>query len=121
MGVPEQSVVLRRESVTIVEVTWSGRRSDPDCSRSTAWAVPGYYHVAAAAMGSEPEEQQFRLLPPAPVTITPTPTPLPEKAEKDKSDKDQGNGSTTPGKGRGQDRSGNGERDHPADRQVDDD
>lgn len=74
-AVPTESVVLRRSKPTWVDVTWSGRRSDSDCSRNTDWAEPGYYHLAAAAMGSEPESEQFQLLPPAAVTITPTPTP----------------------------------------------
>ena len=76
-AVPEVPVVLRNRKVTLVDITWSGRRSDDDCSRTTHWAEPGYYYVAAAAMGSEPESQQFQLLSPAPVTITPTPTPSP--------------------------------------------
>jgi hypothetical protein len=81
-SVPEQDVVLRDNRPTEVDVTWSGRRSDPDCSRTTQWAEPGYYHVTAAALGSEPEDQQFRLVAPAPVTITPTPTPRREGDEK---------------------------------------
>jgi hypothetical protein len=76
-SVPKQPVVLRQRKPAVVEVVWSGRRSDPGCSRTTGWAEPGYYHVSAAAMGSEPESQQFQLVPPAPVTITPTPTPKP--------------------------------------------
>lgn len=81
-SVPEQDVVLRDNRPTEVDVTWSGRRSDPDCSRTTQWAEPGYYHVTAAALGSEPEDQQFRLVAPAPVTITPTPTPRRDGNEK---------------------------------------
>ena len=72
-AVPNRPVVLRSAKPTTVEVTWSGRRSDPDCSRTTLWALPGYYHLSAAAMGSEPESQQFRLREPAPATITPSP------------------------------------------------
>ncbi|HSE10710.1 MAG TPA: hypothetical protein VLB29_18750 [Nocardioidaceae bacterium] len=95
--VPEVPVVLRDRKVTLVDLTWSGRRSDSDCSRTTQWAEPGYYHVAAAAMGSDPTSQQFQLLPPAPVTITPSPTPRQKAAE------------------RGQDETGEKERegDHP--------
>lgn len=74
-AIPTTQVVLRRRPAATVDVTWSGRRSDAQCSRNTLWAEPGYYHVAAAALGSEPESEQFRLLSPAPVTITPTPTP----------------------------------------------
>lgn len=77
-AVPEEPVVLRSAEVVLVDVTWSGRRSDSECSRSTQWAEPGYYHVAAAAMGAEPADEQFELMPPAPVTITPTPTPNPK-------------------------------------------
>ncbi|HET7533167.1 MAG TPA: hypothetical protein VFJ83_08470 [Nocardioidaceae bacterium] len=81
-AVPEEAVVLRQRQTTLVDVVWSGRRSDSDCSQLTQWAEPGYYHVSAAAMGSEPESQQFKLLAPAPVTITPTPTPRPgERAD----------------------------------------
>jgi hypothetical protein len=81
-AVPEEPVVLRNRQVSLVSVTWSGRRSDSDCSRTTTWAEPGYYHVSAAAMGSEPESEQFELLAPAPVTITPTPTPRPKGEKK---------------------------------------
>jgi hypothetical protein len=77
-AVPTEAVVLRKRKATRVDVIWSGRRSDSDCSRSTSWAQPGYYHVAAAAMGSEPESEQFELRSPAPITITPTPTPTPK-------------------------------------------
>ncbi|MFZ5847968.1 MAG: hypothetical protein ACOYX5_11345 [Actinomycetota bacterium] len=76
-AIPTTQVVLRRRPATTVDVTWSGRRSDAQCSRNTLWAEPGYYHVAAAALGSEPESEQFQLFSPAPVTITPTPTPEP--------------------------------------------
>jgi hypothetical protein len=83
-AVPTEAVVLRNRRPTGVEVVWPGRRSDSDCSRSTSWAQPGYYHVAAAAMGSEPESRQFELRSPAPITITPTPTPTPKnKARQD--------------------------------------
>lgn len=81
--VPTEAVVLRKRQASTVDVIWSGRRSDAECSRMTQWAQPGWYHVAAAAMGSEPESKQFELRSPAPITITPTPTPKP-KAEREK-------------------------------------
>jgi hypothetical protein len=84
-AVPTESVVLRRREATRVDVVWSGRRSDSDCSRSTSWVKPGYYHVAAAAMGSEPESVQFELRSPAPITITPTPTPKPKDGARTRS------------------------------------
>ena len=62
------SVVVRSAVPAKVVVAWSGRRSDDECSRSTSWALPGYYHVTAAVIGSEPGDAQFRLsLPPRPV------------------------------------------------------
>jgi hypothetical protein len=77
-AVLKQSVVVRKDVATPVAVAWNGQRSDADCSRSTAWAEPGYYHVAAAAFGSDPTDVQFRLYPPAPRTVTSTPTPKAE-------------------------------------------
>lgn len=87
-AVPTESVVLRQRPATVVEVPWSGRRSDEECSRTTMWAEPGYYHVASAAMGSEPESQQFELRSPAPVTVTPSPKP--EKRQQKKREEPRG-------------------------------
>ena len=72
-AVPTLPVVLRKETPTTVTVTWSGRRSDPDCSRTTQWALPGYYHLSAAAIGADAQSQQFQLREPVPATITPSP------------------------------------------------
>lgn len=74
-AVPRQDVVLRRDTPTSVAVTWSGQRSDSDCSRTMPWAQPGWYHATAAALGSEPAAQQFELRTPTPATITPAPEP----------------------------------------------
>ncbi|MBO9522506.1 MAG: hypothetical protein J7518_13285 [Nocardioidaceae bacterium] len=80
-SIRQQSVVVRSAAPTTVTVSWSGRRSDPGCTRSTSWALPGYYHVTAAVIGSEPGDAQFRLTsPPRPVvtkTVTPKPKPKP--------------------------------------------
>jgi hypothetical protein len=74
-SIKEASVVVRSAEPTMVTVSWSGRRSDEDCSRSTSWALPGYYHVIAAVIGSEPSDAQFRLgSPPRPV-VTKTAKP----------------------------------------------
>ena len=78
-AMPTRPVVLRSAKATTIDVTWSGRRSDPDCSRTTLWALPGYYHLSAAAMGAEAQSQQFRLREPAPATITPSPKAKPKK------------------------------------------
>lgn len=76
-AVPKQAVVVRREAPATVSMAWNGLRSDADCSRSTSWAEPGYYHVVAAAFGADPTDVQFRLLTPVRKTITATPTPTP--------------------------------------------
>lgn len=73
------SVVVRKDNVTKVGVTWSGQRSDDECTRTPDWAQPGYYHAAAAALGAEPEVEQFELLTPTPPTITATPKVAPRK------------------------------------------
>jgi hypothetical protein len=73
------NVVVRSAAPTKVVVSWSGRRSDDDCSRSTSWALPGYYHLTAAAIGSEPGTAQFLLaVPPRPV-VTKTAHPKKKK------------------------------------------
>jgi hypothetical protein len=75
------SVVVRSAEPTNVVVSWSGRRSDEECSRSTAWALPGYYHLTAAVIGSEPNDTQFRLsAPPRPV-VTKTVKPHQKKKQ----------------------------------------
>jgi hypothetical protein len=76
-AVPKQSVVVRRDHPVTVSVGWNGQRSDTDCTRSTAWAEPGFYHVVAASFGADPVDVQFELKSPVPQTITATPTPTP--------------------------------------------
>jgi hypothetical protein len=77
-AVPTRSVVVRSAATTSVGVTWSGRRSDEECSRLTHWAMPGYYHLAAAALAGEPADVQFELEAPTPVVITRSPEPKQE-------------------------------------------
>lgn len=74
-AVPKQAVVVRKDQPVTVSVGWNGQRSDADCTRSTAWAEPGFYHVVAASFGAEPIDQQFELQAPPRPTITATPTP----------------------------------------------
>jgi hypothetical protein len=78
-SIKRSSVVVRSADPTTVTVTWSGRRSDQQCSRSTAWALPGYYHLTAAVIGSEPNDGQFRLTSPPRPVITKTARPHPVK------------------------------------------
>ncbi len=63
-AVPDRSLVLRRESDTIVKVKWNARRSDADCSKHTAWALPGSYHLTVSPLGGEPTDLQFELTAP---------------------------------------------------------
>jgi hypothetical protein len=80
-SIPHGTVVVRNAVPTSFAVRWSGRESDENCSRSTAWALPGTYKVTAAAIGSEPADTGFVLLSPdrptvfQTITATPTPTP----------------------------------------------
>lgn len=75
------TVVVRSATPTRVVVPWTGRRSDEGCPRATSWALPGYYHVVAAAIGSEPADGQFRLsVPPRPV-VTKTAKPKTKRSK----------------------------------------
>ena len=74
-AIPVQDVVVRLASVTQVPVVWNSRRSDEECSDRTAWALPGFYHVRAAALGGEATDVQFELLAPTQPTVTQTAQP----------------------------------------------
>ncbi len=76
-AVPREPVVVRKDHVSRIYVVWRGQRSDATCSDTTPWAQPGFYHVAAAALGAEPTDVQFELHKPQARTITPSPTPDP--------------------------------------------
>lgn len=89
-AVPTEEVVLRNQGTTTVEVVWSSRRSDDSCSKLTDWALPGFYHVTAAALAGEPRNLQFELE--APVAPTVTASPEPETDQKNKKDKKKDRG-----------------------------
>lgn len=84
-AITAQSVVVRQAEASTIQVVWGGRRSDETCSRFTDYAMPGFYHLAAAALGGEPSDVQFELVRPAAAVITRTadPTPSP-KADGDR-------------------------------------
>ena len=73
------SVVVRSAAPTQVVVPWSGRRSDDGCTRAAPWALPGYNHLAAAAIGSDPSDAQFRLTSPPRAVVTKTARPKVKK------------------------------------------
>ena len=64
-----------------IGVHWSGRRSDVDCSRTTDWARPGYYHAIAAALGGTSTDVQFELDYPSRPTVTVTKTRKPQPTD----------------------------------------
>jgi hypothetical protein len=77
-----QTVTVRSAAPATITVDWSGRRSDETCSRSAGWALPGYYHLTAAVIGSEPGDAQFRLTSPPRPVVTKTIKPKPKKGHR---------------------------------------
>jgi len=88
-AIPAESVVVRKDQETKVDVAWSTLRSDEECTRFTSWAQPGYYHATAAAYGAEPKDIQFQLLRPVAETITPEPDPEPKRKQSRPEDRSQ--------------------------------
>lgn len=80
-AIPREDVVIRNNVSTEVEVTWSAKRSDEDCSRLTDWAMPGWYFIEAAALAGEPSDLQFHLTAPEPEVVTETVDPEPKKGD----------------------------------------
>ena len=81
-AIPSEDVVVRNNVGTEVEVTWSGRRSDDDCSRLTEWALPGWYYVDGAALAGEPSDLHFELEAPEPEVVTKTVKPRGAKKQR---------------------------------------
>ncbi len=92
-AVPTKDFVLRREKASWLTMSWSARRSDETCSRLTEWALPGWYHVAVAPLGGEPDDVQFKLSRPEPEVITASPEPK-QKQQKKKQDKKRSGGAS---------------------------
>ncbi|HEX4977569.1 MAG TPA: hypothetical protein VFV40_06855 [Nocardioides sp.] len=88
-AVPEVDVIARTEVAGTAVVEWHGQRSDSGCTRTTPWALAGWYHVQAAAFGSEPTDVLFELLPAVAPTITPEPEPA-RKREKGRAGSQEG-------------------------------
>lgn len=103
-AVVAQDVVVRQAVDAPVVVTWAeGKRSDETCSGRTDWALPGFYHVQAAALGGDATDVQFELLPAVAPVVTQTAEPEQDgtkdtKDTKDKKDKKKDGETThTPG------------------------
>jgi len=96
-SVKRADVVVRKTVPAKVDVTWSGRRSNSDCDVTAAWAMPGWYHAIAAALGGEPTDVLFELGPASAPTITKTvsPTSSPTRSPSHHSTKSP-SGSSTP-------------------------
>ena len=77
-SIPPQDVVVRQAVDTPVVVTWSAKRSDEDCTKFTDWAMPGFYHVQAAALGGDATDVQFELTGGVPAVVTTTADPQPQ-------------------------------------------
>ncbi|MCY4724798.1 hypothetical protein NYO98_00790 [Nocardioides sp. STR2] len=92
-SIPPQDVVVRQAVDAPVVVTWSARRSDEGCTKWTDWAMPGFYHVEAAALGGDGTDVQFELTGGVPAVVTTTADPQPQGGGKNKS----GDTSHTPG------------------------
>lgn len=85
-AMPETDVIARKKVPGVAEMQWRGQRSDSGCTRTTPWALAGWYHAQAAAFGAEPTSVQFELRPAVAPTITPKPEP--KKGKKNDADSD---------------------------------
>jgi hypothetical protein len=72
-AIPTANAIARRTVPGKVILTWNAHRSNDECSKAADWALPGYYHAEAAALGSDPTDVQFQLSRPQAPTITPKP------------------------------------------------
>jgi hypothetical protein len=99
-SVPRQTVVVRSGAETTVPVTWTGRRSNGTCANTNKWALPGYYHVLAAVIGSTPTDTQFQLTVAPRAVITKTAKPKPHQKPTASSTPSK-SASSTPSKGTG--------------------
>lgn len=96
-----QDVVVRQAADTPIVATWGdARRSDETCSEYADWALPGWYHVQAAALGGNEADVQFELVAPSPAVVTKTVEPEPaekkdKQGQKNQGQKNQGQQDTT--------------------------
>ncbi|HYH34911.1 MAG TPA: hypothetical protein VD814_07155 [Nocardioides sp.] len=104
-AIPKQDLVVRNNVSTELEVTWSGRRSDEECSGLTEWAMPGWYFVNVAALAGEPSDLHFELTAPEPGVVTRTVRPEPRDRAR-KQNREDRDGRSRPAAGNRSDRSG---------------
>ena len=94
VSIPPQDVVVRQAVDAPVVVTWSAKRSDEGCTKWTDWAMPGFYHVQAAALGGDATDVQFELTGGVPAVVTTTADPQQQGGKKNNKN---GDTSHTPG------------------------
>ncbi|TQL66606.1 hypothetical protein FB381_0469 [Nocardioides albertanoniae] len=64
-AVPTKDIVLRRDTVTTLPLTWSGRRIVADeCTGHGPWVKPNFFVIVASALGGEPSSATFGLYKP---------------------------------------------------------
>ena len=64
-AVPTKDVVVRRDTVTTVPLTWTGRRIVADeCTGHGPWVKPNFFVIVASALGGEPSTATFGLYKP---------------------------------------------------------
>ncbi len=74
-AIPTTQVVVRSSQATSVPVSWSGRRSDDNCTNTPDWVLPGFYHVYAAALGLHADRRPVPGHPRRPQDRDPDPPP----------------------------------------------
>ena len=64
-AVPTKEIVVRRDVVTTLPLTWSGRRVVAgECTGHGPWVKPNFFTIVAAALGGEPSSATFGLYKP---------------------------------------------------------
>ncbi len=64
-AVPTREIVVRRDVVTTLPLTWSGRRVVAgECTGHGPWVKPNFFVIVAAALGGEPSSATFGLYKP---------------------------------------------------------
>lgn len=64
-AVPTKEIVVRRDVVTTLPLTWTGRRVVAgECTGHGPWVKPNFFVIVAAALGGEPSSATFGLYKP---------------------------------------------------------
>jgi hypothetical protein len=64
-AVPTKEIVVRRDVVTTLPLTWTGRRVVAgECTGHGPWVKPNFFVIVASALGGEPSSATFGLFKP---------------------------------------------------------